>query len=193
MTNVKVLVFALGVLAIVGASFAGAQTPYVAVFSDISPSGDGLNEALIPPGVLGQVDSLFLVAYNLNCLVTGIDVRVNYPAAIIWIADIDTQPVTIGTTPTGMSMGWAIPQNGFEGVNIATVIFQWDITSCGGNRRDLEIGVVGHPLFATPLEPAYACFQQVPLSAAVGLTALICATVPVEESTWGKVKALYTR
>ena len=34
MTNVKVLVFALAVLAIVGASFAGAQTPYVGVFSD---------------------------------------------------------------------------------------------------------------------------------------------------------------
>ena len=207
MANVKVLIFALAVLAIIGASFASAQiVPYVGVFSeraawDPPPPGqpppdngfigDGTAEHFTPPGVAGQVDSFYVIAYNLNCLVTGIEWQIVFPSAMTFITDIDTQPVLFGDSQAGAAMGWAIPQDGFQAINVATVIFQWNITSCGGPRKNLDVPVVGHPLFA-PV-PRNTCFNDPLIYDDVGLTALICATVPVEESTWGKVKALYKR
>jgi hypothetical protein len=198
MTNVKVLVFALAVLAIVGASFAGAQTPYVGVFSDRAAwdppppgppiIGDGTAETWIPPGV-GVVDSLYLIAYNFNCLVTGIEWQILFPPEMAWIADIDVQPVKFGDSPVGAAMGWALPQDGFKGINVATVIFQWLVGSCGAPNS--PVVVVGHPLFDP--QPRYTCFGTPIISGAVGLTGLICPTVPVEETTWGKVKSLYVR
>ena len=192
MTNVKVLDFAMAVLVTVGASGASAQiVPYVGFFSAISPNGEGLSEAFIPPGTAGALGTAWIIAYNFNCLVTGIELQVDYPTQITWFADIGTQPVTIGNTLNGMAMGWALPQDGFQGVVICSVLFTWNATNCGGPNRDKAIQVIGHQFLGTPGTPKYTCFNQVLPNVAVGLTALICPTVPVEESTWGKVKSLY--
>jgi hypothetical protein len=192
----KVFFVTLVALTVIGASFAGAQTSYIGVFSEVAlwdppppggcPIGDGLSNAFIPPGV-GVVDSLYVIAYNLNCLVTGIEFQVLFPPAMTWIADVCVQPVTFGTTASGLAMGWAIPQDGFKAINVATVIFQWTIGNCA--VTNIPIPVVGHPLFAA--DPRWSCFQNPNIFTAVGDTGIICPTVPVEESTWGKVKALY--
>ncbi|MFQ5510370.1 MAG: hypothetical protein ACE5EO_00845 [Candidatus Krumholzibacteriia bacterium] len=200
MMNVKVFVIALVALVVVGASVASAQTPYVGVFFDRAswdppPAGppiigDGTTETIIPPGVFGQIDSVYIVAYNFDCFVTGVEVQVDYSACLTWVADLDTQPVTFGTTPTGMSMGWALPQNGFSAINIATVLVQWICTDC--TAMGVPVVVSGHPLF-NPTNPQYTCFNIPQTFQAVGLTALICPAVPAEETTWGRVKSLYSQ
>lgn len=190
MRLVTVLLIALAALLVVGAT-ASAQTPYIGVFFAVSPNCNGITDTAIPPGVFGAIDSLYVIAYNFSCFVTGVQLKVEYPPVCMqWVADIGTQPVTIGSTDTGMSMGWALPQNNFppNPLCIATVIFQWVCTDC--SQTNIPVRVVGHPLF-NPLNPEYTCFNQIGTFPAEGLTALICPTVPVEDTTWGQVKSLY--
>jgi hypothetical protein len=199
----KVFLLTFVALTVIGASSASAQTPYIGVFSeragwDPPPPGppiigDGLSHTFIPPGPPGALDSLYIVGYNLFCAqsVIGVEFQVMYPPEITPIADLDLQPSFFGSTATGLVMGWGFPGAiGFPtALNIATVLFQWNITSCGA---PVPIDIKGHPLFASPNFPRYVCLEnQLLLHQAVGVRGVICPAVPVEESTWGKVKALY--
>ena len=96
MTFSKVSLLTIAMLIVIGASLASAQTPYISVFWDITTGNDGVTEAAIPPGV-GVVDSFYVIGYNLNCTVTGVQYKVECPLACInFIADIGTPPVTVG-------------------------------------------------------------------------------------------------
>jgi hypothetical protein len=174
------------VIVMVGA--ASAQIPFIAVYFDKHHSV----EALPPPPCanpcpgIGVVDYVWIALANANAFVTGVDFKVNYPPEMIWMQDIGTQPVTIGNTNTGISMGWALPQNGFSAVPICQVKFMWNCGSCAS--PNIPIVVVPNP--ATGFL-GYTDYPLYALHDAVGLTALICACVPVEETTWGQVKALF--
>jgi hypothetical protein len=167
---------------------ASAQVPFIAVYFDQYYSVEALPPAPADdpcPGV-GVVDYAWIALVNANRYVTGVDFAVNYPAEMFWLADLDTQPVLIGSTPGGFSMGWALPQNGYVPVPICKVKFMWMCDACVNSN--VPVTVVANPNtgdLAFTDYPAYAIFP------AVGLTALICATVPAEETTWGQVKALF--
>ncbi|MFQ5510371.1 MAG: hypothetical protein ACE5EO_00850 [Candidatus Krumholzibacteriia bacterium] len=180
----RTLIFALVALTLVGASVASAQQPYIGVFFNRV----GTPEQKNCPGV-GLVDSLFFIAYNFNTNVVGIEFKVNYPASMSWVADLETQPVTIGTTPTGMSMGWALPQNGFSPIFVSKALIQWNCGNCA--VPDDPIQVVQHPFSGAPT-PQFTQWPTITLHPAIGLTALVCRTVPVEDTTWGRVKSLYS-
>ena len=191
MRIVRTVVFALVALALVGASTASAQQPYIGVFFNKI----GTPEEANCPGV-GVLDSLFFIAYNFNIQVVGAEFRVLYPPELTHVADLSfpgapNQPagITLGATPNGVSMGWALPQNGFFPIFIGIALIQWN---CGPGclNTNVPIQIVGHPLF-NPV-PQYTDWPLIGLNNAIGLTGLICQTVPVEETTWGRVKSLYT-
>ncbi|MEE9270033.1 MAG: hypothetical protein V3V49_07205 [Candidatus Krumholzibacteria bacterium] len=209
----KVFLVTLVALTVVGASLASAQTPYIGVFFEVTPDFNGKGETAIPPGAGGEIDSVFFVAYNLNCLVTGFQFAVDYGPCLTLIADLDVPAlpvagpgVTFGTTATGISIVYSagnvrfgvLPnfKDGTKNVHIATSIVQWSTTGACRNCSvtDRPVIVKENIFFGNPT-PVYLCFATGVnvFHPAEGLTALICATVPVEESTWGKVKALYTR
>jgi hypothetical protein len=178
------------VLLVVSATAVSAQIPFIAAYFDHTYQ----TEAQPPypatdpcPGV-GQLGELFIALVNANVFVSGVEFAVNYPPAITWLSDNETQPVTIGTTPAGLSMGWSTPQNGFKAVFVCRVVFMWNCDSCDQQFLNNQIVVVPHP--ATFLV-GYTDFPGFNQLNAVGLTSLICATIPAEETTWGKVKALY--
>lgn len=187
MRFVTTLVF---VLAICLVGIASAQTPYVSVvFSDGS-------EEIVCPGP--GIDSLFVYAYNFNAFLSGIEYGINYPDGnadgnspgepnyMTWIADYDTQPVTIGTSFTGLSMGWPIPVNGFFPVLVHKVLINWTCTGCLATQG--EVTVIPHPLFGFVRATK---FPDQGIIDGVGLTSLVCATVASEETTWGQIKSLY--
>ena len=200
------LFVALLVLVALAAPPANAQTSYIGVFFDCAlwdpaPTGppdigDGTTETAIPPAVFGTLDTLCVVAYN-TCLVLGFEFKVDLGPCLAFIADFDKpgspggKPgVTLGNSNTGVSMAFGTPQLGTAfPVNLLRILVQWQCTDCAvGN---VPVKVVGHPLFNPGLDPQYTCLFQIPLFQAKGLTALICPTVPVEETTWGRVKSLY--
>ena len=157
-------------------------TPFIAVYFDRSFQV----EAQDPCPGFGVLDTLYIELVNADAFVSGVEFKVEYPPVLGWLADFDQQPATIGTTPTGFSMGWAIPQNGLSSaVDICKVLVQWTCDGCPG---PFEIKVVPNP-FTSFL--GYTDFPDYNLLPAVGMTSLICPTIPTQETTWGKVKSLY--
>ena len=129
---------------------------------------------------------MWILLANANTFVTGVDFKVNYPPEMIWLQDLDTQPVTIGNTNTGLSMAWALPQNGYNAVPVCKAKFMWNCDRC--LIPNIPVVVVQNPITAFL---GYTDFPTYASHMAVGLTALICACVPAEETTWGQVKSLY--
>jgi hypothetical protein len=176
------LVFVLMVFSAVAVS---AQAPFIAVYFDNTFQ----TEATINPGGcpgVGTIDTLYIAITNANSFVSGVDFAVNYPPELFFISDMWTQPVTVGTTQNGISMGWGSPQNGFSTVFICGVLVQWMCDTCPS--ANIPVPVVTNPNTLFLGYTDFPSFNQFP---AVGLTSLICATVATEESTWGKVKSLY--
>ena len=176
--------FAL-MLIMLSSSVTSAQTPFIAVYFDNTYQ----TEATVFPGGcpgIGVLDTLYVAITNANAFLSGVEFAVNYPPEITWVADLGTQPVTIGNTQSGISMGWATPQNGFSTVRICGVLVQWQCNTCPA--ANIPVPVVPNP---NTLFLGYTDFPAFNPFPAVGLTSLICATVPAEETTWGKVKALY--
>ncbi len=175
-------------------SLTSAQIPFVAVYFDHAFQTEASPVAPNPCPGLGVLDTLYIGATNFNANLSGLEFAVSYPPSIGWILDFDfstaSHPATkLGNTPTGTSIGWAIPQNGFFTVDVGKVLIQWQCEECDP-VFDQPIVVTGHPLFAP--YPRATDFPGYQFINGVGLTSLICATIPVEESTWGKVKSLYS-
>lgn len=176
------------VLMVISAVTVSAQTPFIAVYFDDSYQ----TESTIAPGGcpgVGVLDTLYIALTNANAWVSGVEFAVDYPPQITHMADLGTQPVTVGTTPTGISMGWGTPQNGYSTVPICAVMVLWNCDACPADPGD------GIPMVVLP-NPAtnflgYTDFPNFVPFNAVGLTSYVCATVPTEDTTWGKVKALY--
>ena len=173
---------------VVSVTAVSAQTPYIAVYFNDALTQEGLlaTAAESCPG-LNVPGELFIAFSNANAWVSAVEFAVDYPPQIVHLADADTQPVTVGQTPNGLSMGWSTPQNGFlSAIFVCRVIFLWNCDGCQATK--VPIVVVPHPATNFLGYTDFPNFNQFP---AVGLTALFCATVPTEDTTWGQVKALY--
>jgi hypothetical protein len=109
--------------------------------------------------------------------------------AVTWLADLNKPPVAIGSTPTGLSMGFALPLNGFGTLELLQVQVFWNCSECVDPFNNNQVKVVAHPLTGYLGVTDYPQYNLLP---GVGLTALICPMpVPTEDTTWGKVKAIY--
>jgi hypothetical protein len=162
-----------------------AQTPIVQVYFDeqFTAAGDCPSDA---PGTV--IDTLYVYAVNFDMFFTAIDFSISYPPQITWFGDTPANGgLMLGTTISGAAIAWTLPQNGFAPVQICQVIMVWQCDACVGNENS-EI-VVG-PYF-NQTEVSFTRWPDNVLFTAIGMRSLICATVPVEETSWGKVKALY--
>jgi hypothetical protein len=158
-----------------------AQTPYVGVFFDTDFTR---MDKFCPAG--GGLDSAFVVANNFNAFISGIEYAINYPVSMTWLSDYDTPPVTIGSTPTGISEGFALPQNGFFPIVVAKILFFWNCDGC--TVTDDPVIVAPHPISGFVRATDFPNYDFV---YAVGMTSLVCASVPTEETSWGRIKSLY--
>jgi hypothetical protein len=176
------VVFALA-LAVFGATIASAQTPFVAVYFD--QNFTTLQKNCPGPGL----DELYVVLVNANAFVSGAEYQISYPGTITWLADQGTPPVTIGSSPTGISLGFSVPQNGYFAVLLHTVQVLWNCSDCSVTNDPIVVG-------DNPLTPdvgvLWTDWPNYDLFVALGLTSQVCPTVATEETTWGQVKALYS-
>jgi len=163
-----------------------AQTPYIAVYFD-QYYGQETKDC---PGFV--MDTWYVAAVNFNTYITGADFRILYPPAVTYLSDLGLPPVSVGNTNTGLSMAFALPQNGYNLVPLCQVRVFWNCDNCGrpnGPFVNNQVTVVANPNTGFLGVTDFPNFNLVP---GTGLTAVICPeTVPVEESTWGQVKALY--
>jgi hypothetical protein len=170
---------------------ARSQTPYLQIYFD----SYWTQTAGYCPGY-GVLDTLYVVADDLDAFITGIEFRVDYPAETIWVADFDTPPVTLGQTPFGISIAWAIPQNGYQPLLVAKVLIVWNCDDCSSVNIPLCPNV--HPTSGYVRAvgfPAYD-FIYAGVEAACICPACACCVcpevpVPVEATTWSKIKELF--
>jgi hypothetical protein len=176
--------FALLLLTLCIAPASAQVQPFIGAFFN-----EGLTEETKDcPGAV--LDTLYVAMYNANAFVIGAQYQITYPASMNWLADVGTPPATIGITPTGISMGYPLPLNGFFPILLHSVLIQWFCQDCTGSVND-QLVVGTHPQFpGSPFWTNWPAFDQFP---AIGLTSTICQEPPIatEETTWGKLKALY--
>ena len=191
----KILVVVCTAAFCLGAASAGAQVapePYVQVYFDESRTVTGLLECPTDP-----VGKLYVVAHNFNIWMTAIEYKIDYPPEVTLLGDsidLDRQ-LKIGNSATGIAIVWQNnPGNAFEGLWLqeATVLYNCE----GCQVQNITITVVKHPESDATMPNHLVRSLDRPDEAdhwGVGLEARICATVPVEETTWGGIKAQYDK
>jgi hypothetical protein len=177
----RALVIALGV-SLVGGT-ASAQTPYIAVYFDQHLT----QETTVCPGV-GVIGTWYVAARNFNTMLSGAEFAIQYPAAVTLLEDTNTPPVTIGNTASGISMGFPVAQKGGYPVLLCTPQVIWNCDSCVDLYVNSTVKIVANPHTGFLGCTDYPWFNLIPC---VGLTAYVCPTVALEETTWGGIKLLY--
>jgi len=144
------------------------------------------------PG-MGVLDTLYVVANNLNEFFTAAEFSVQLPAELLWVADLPNTPLAIGNTQSGVAYSWSLPQDGFAPYELTRMLVTWNCNDCSGIPSPGGQVVVTKNLANPPavLNPRFARHPDDVLIDVIGMTSLVCAQVPVEETSWGRVKALY--
>ena len=121
------------------------------------------------------VGSIYIVAENWDFFVSGIEFKVEYPPSMTWLADLDIPPVTIGSSPNGVSIGWPLPQNGFFPIQVMRALVLWNCTGCDSPNQ--QIKVVGHPVSGVV---QIARFPDYALVEGRGRVSVVCPEVALD-------------
>jgi hypothetical protein len=137
-----------------------------------------------PPGTV--LDSLYVVAEDFNLWFNAIEYMIVFPPEVLFETDAN-DGLNIGTSETGIASAWPLPFWEHKPTMVNKVIFTWN---CQGSQEDgIPIHVVPHPVtgFVRGVEWWDHSFVY-----AVGISGWIRASeVPVENTSWGRIKALY--
>ena len=179
----KVLAVAF-VLAILSIGFsASAQIPYIQVYFDNYAAVDQMD----CPGVMPATLSVFAV--NFNMWIAAVEYMVAYPSVLAFTGDVMVPgAIAIGSSPSGITMSYPVPGDGFAPCLLQQVGVVWNCADCVG-IPDTPIIVLPHPV---SLRLRAIRWPDYVSKDGVGMTSIICQVlVPTQESTWGSVKSLY--
>jgi hypothetical protein len=190
----KVLVvFSALLILVLGSSIASAQIPNVQVYftSDWGTYGQtALPEC--PPDPPGSVyDSLYVVASNFNMWMVGIEYYLSLPPQIMPIGfETPDGGLDIGTPwlLPGIATSWPMPQNAFVPYAVTKIKFFYNCQLCY-QGINVPIDVMAYNGAGTTVRGI--SWPSITPVLGIGMRSSICWTVPVEETTWGNIKALY--
>jgi len=175
---VALLILALGQVAV-------AQTPYFQIYFDDAHAIAAMDCPTAPVGTV--LDTLHVVAHNFNNFIIATEYSIDYSSRLSWQGDITTADIVIGNSPIGISQAWTYPLDAFVPLRVMSATVFWMCSGCAGNSNT-PVVVMPNPETSVLAYVSWPGVQAIP---AVGMTSLICATVPVEETSWGQIKALY--
>ncbi len=183
MKTFAIVLVAVAVLS--AGTLANAQTPTVQIYFDQDLTRQSEDCPAAPPGSV--FDTMYVVADNFNAWITAIEYQITYPSSVIFLGDVvGPDFLKLGSSPSGISIAYPVPQNAFDPFVAQMVLFQWNCSSCVTTNDPVDVGP--HPNSG---KSQVVEWQTNNLIEGVGMRSLICATVPVQETTWGKVKSLY--
>ena len=98
----------------------------------------------------------------------------------------------IGSSPLGIALSWKnAPGVAFTSLRLQEASVAWNCSGC--TDQNITVTVKKHPASDATM-PDYMVraldFNQNEFWG-IGMVAVICPTVPVEETTWGGIKAQY--
>jgi len=193
----------LCILALSGiAPIVTAQTPHLqAYFDEELTESSAWCPNFEEPGTV--VAEFWVVAHNFNAYLAAIEFKINYPPQIEWLTDYPIDgALMIGQTLNGCAMAFPTPLNAYGPAVVMKVGFFWMCQQCGPENENVLLCFDVYPgsgYVRAVRWPDYGVIY------ATGGTALICPTccppypscpnllpvVPVAQSTWGGIKALY--
>ena len=187
----KILVVVCAVVICFGAIGAQAQLPTV------QPYWTG-GQVILPECPLGgdepftnpMLGEFYVIAHNWNMFMTAIEYSIVYPPQVMFPTDLPADPswLVLGASQIGISISMPTPFNTFGDRLLETVRFIWNCSEC--EVPNIEFKLEGHPDSGSyPLIRAVDRFGDEHYGQ--GTSLWICFTTPVEETTWGGIKALY--
>ena len=150
-------------------------------------------------GEPGTLQELTVVLYDANFTVSAVDFAIQYPPGMIWLADLPPDGyengdhvVTIGQSPSGIAVAWPIccMQNAPTGLVVLRLLVLWNYNCDESCQYFVVQGYA--PLGKT--QPSIIRYPEFSEHPAIGMTTIFNTNrcfVPVEPTTWGKVKSLY--
>jgi hypothetical protein len=176
----------LTLVLMLGATMAFAQAGSLGIFAD--PAGASCNLVAGPASGL----ALFYVVHVFTPGATGSEYSAPKPACLTlaqWLSDSNAFPVTVGNSQIGVSVGYGT----CRAAPILVQTLQYFIL--GPNPTCCRYPVLPHPVNGGP--NVVDCADN--LLVATGGQGIINSVVgqcvcdvPVQDTTWGSVKALYT-
>lgn len=182
-----------------------AQPAYLQVYFD-----EALTETVAsscPDGLPGTVvDKLHIVAHGFDAWLSAIEFRLALPSELVWLGDEwDPGHLALGSSPAGIAVAFPLPVSAHAPVKVLSVYVLWMCQGCGMMAADCA-GV--NTLVCVDVYPSSGHIRAVTwpdqrLIQATSGTAIICPTicggagscpelpVPVEATTWGRIKAQY--
>lgn len=186
----------------IGASVAGAQVPNVQVYFDPLLQ---TTQADCGDHFVGHVDSLYVVMNNFNMFVSTVEFSIDIQCAgapwnrLVYLGDsfygtnvVGPPPLVLGNSLTGVTATWPLPQNAFNPFICMKIKVLWQCDACPVAPPFDGCPIIVMPHMMTGLLQAieWQTFRQVQ---GVGMASLVCPEpISTEETTWGRVKALYT-
>jgi hypothetical protein len=189
--------------AIIAASVvpASAQVPNVQVYFEGNPAFNTFDTIATwchPPGT---TQDIYVVFQNFNMFVQAVDFSIDYPAALFHAAETaPPETLVLGDSDAsggtgGIAIAWYNPQNGYQPLLALTVSVLWTThCDCYGLFQVLRVrgymyGSVGNGGKVNPQAVRWPDFEELD---GYGLVSYVCPPpYSTEETTWGRVKALY--
>ena len=138
-----------------------------------------------PPDSLVE-DSLYVVAENFDAWFVAVEYRIEFPSELMFIEDV-TGGLDIGNSANGIATAWPVYLNGFEQAVVNKVKFMWNCQTTPS--LEIPIPIVPHPLTG---HIRCVAWWNLDFIDAVGMNGWISKEeVPVEETSWGRIKAIY--
>jgi hypothetical protein len=164
-----------------------AQIPFVQWYFDanLTQTAADCIDLPIEPSTL---QTGHVVAVNFNVFLSSVEYTISYPPSVLWFADVpvNVNQLNIGATETGVASAWALPLNTFSPTPIMRVLYNWNCQGGCYGIQPIEVGP--HPTGRL----SYVQFGNNVRRDAIGMISLVCPDpIPAEETSWGKVKALY--
>jgi hypothetical protein len=211
----RFLVVVFAVVVGLSAVAAKAQVPYLQIYFDEKATVTMRDCPDDPP--MTVLDTAYVYAHNWNNFISAMEFRVVYPAEVVWVGDLvpdryDTDPIPppspttqcvlkVGSSPgpTGVAVAWNTDfpcrwPRGWDIFQVLRIQFFWNCQGCNP-PVDVALPIVNASDILDYTVNGVAIAPEVPPwnVFGVGLTAYVCPDfyIPVEETTWGGIKALY--
>jgi len=167
-----------------------AQVPIVRIYEDQSYS------PFFHCGPQGTLHEFIVVLHNVDDVVSAVDFSIQYPASMIFLGDqlpdggyFNNEVILLGSSPTGVAVAWhsCCMTDASQGLVVLRPLIMWT-----GNCDCAQALVVGGYTPLGKTQPSFVRFADFTEHPALGSASpWIQCSVPVEPTTWGKVKSLY--
>ncbi len=199
MKTVKVSMIVMALIMLVCSLFATqiqADPPEIHIYFNSELTQNSADCPAAPAGTVAI--KIYVVAENFTEPISRIEYRLIYPSPLMWFGDVTVSGTTTGNTGTGIVHTWAMPQDASGKLVLAESSVLWMCDNCTGYSSSrfcvdshsetgyLRAARASDSVWIYPLSLGAmicGCGSDEPISCTV--------TVPTEESSWGKIKAIY--